>query len=114
MALQRDIWEKPGEYNLHIPAKVPRPATIVKNHIQGSFIFCRRLLFLSALNMILHLRIIPQNKSVQLFEEYGIIAVSQLSDCNERQLKVMSDSIPTLSLLIEKLLADTHMDKNVD
>lgn len=58
--------------------------------------------------------IIPQNKSIQLFEEYGIIAVSQLSDCNERQLKVMSDSIPTLSSLIEKLLADIHMDKDVD
>ena len=58
--------------------------------------------------------IIPQNKSVQLFEEYEIIAVSQLSDCNERQLKVMSDSIPTLSSLIEKLLADIHMDKDVD
>ena len=58
--------------------------------------------------------IIPQYKSVQLFEEYGIIAVSQLSDCNERQLKVMSGSIPALSPLIEKLLADTHMDKDVD
>ena len=58
--------------------------------------------------------IIPQYKSVQLFKEYGIIAVSQLSDCNERQLKVMSDSIPALSSLIEKLLADTHMDKDVD
>ena len=58
--------------------------------------------------------ILPQNKSVQLFEEYGIIAVSQLSDCNERQLKVMSDSIPALSPLIETLLADTHMDKDVD
>lgn len=58
--------------------------------------------------------IIPQNKSVQLFEEYGIIAVSQLSDCNERQLKVMSDSIPALSPLIEKLLAGTHMNKDVD
>ena len=58
--------------------------------------------------------IIPQYKSVQLFEEYGIIAVSQLSDCNERQLKVMSDSIPALSSLIEKLLADTHMDKDED
>ena len=58
--------------------------------------------------------IIPQNKSVQLFEEYGIIAVSQLSDYNERQLKVMSDSIPALSSLIEKLLADTHMDKDMD
>lgn len=58
--------------------------------------------------------IIPQNKSVQLFEEYGIIAVSQLSDCNERQLKVMSDSIPALSSLIQKLLADTHMDKDVN
>ena len=58
--------------------------------------------------------IISQRKSVQLFEEYGIIAVSQLSDCNERQLKVMSDSIPALSPLIEKLLADTHMGKDVD
>lgn len=58
--------------------------------------------------------IIPQNKSVQLFEEYGITAVSQLSDCNERQLKVMSDSIPALSSLIEKLLADSHMIKDVD
>ena len=58
--------------------------------------------------------IIPQYKSVQLFEEYGIIAVSQLSDCNERQLRVMSDSIPALSPLIEKLLADTRMDKDVD
>ena len=58
--------------------------------------------------------IIPQYKSVQLFKEYGIIAVSQLSDCNERQLKVMSDSIPALSSLIEKLLADTHMDKDDD
>ena len=58
--------------------------------------------------------ILPQNKSVQLFEEYGIIAVSQLSDCNERQLKVMSDSIPALSPLIEKLLTDTRMDKDVD
>ena len=58
--------------------------------------------------------IIPQYKSVQLFEEYGIIAVSQLSDCNERQLKVMSDSIPALSSLIEKLLANIHMDKDVD
>ena len=58
--------------------------------------------------------IIPQNKSVQLFEEYGIIAVSQLSECNERQLKVMSDSIPALSSLIEKLLANIHMDKDVD
>lgn len=58
--------------------------------------------------------IISQRKSVQLFEEYGIIAVSQLSDCNERQLKVMSDSIPALSSLIQKLLADTYMDKDVD
>ena len=58
--------------------------------------------------------IISQRKSVQLFEEYGIIAVSQLSDCNERQLRAMSDSIPALSPLIEKLLADTHMDKDVD
>lgn len=58
--------------------------------------------------------IISQRKSVQLFEEYGIIAVSQLSDCNERQLKVMSDSIPALSSLIQKLSADTHMDKDVD
>lgn len=58
--------------------------------------------------------ILPQYKSVQLFKQYGIIAVSQLSDCNERQLKVMSDSIPALSSLIEKLLADIHMDKNVD
>ena len=58
--------------------------------------------------------IILQNKSVQLFEEYGIIAVSQLSDCNERQLKAISDSIPALSSLIQKLLADTHMDKDVD
>lgn len=58
--------------------------------------------------------IIPQYKSVQLFEEYGIIAVSQLSDCNERQLKVMSDNIPALSSLIEKLLANIHMDKDVD
>lgn len=37
---------------------VPFLGTTVKNHIQGSFIFCRRLLFLSALNMILHLKII--------------------------------------------------------
>lgn len=58
--------------------------------------------------------IISQRKSVQLFEEYGIIAVSQLSDCNERQLKVISNSIPALSSLIQKLLADTHMDKDVD
>ena len=58
--------------------------------------------------------ILPQYKSVQLFKQYGIIAVSQLSDCNERQLKVMADSIPALSSLIEKLLADTHMDKDVD
>ena len=53
--------------------------------------------------------IISQRNSVQLIEEYGIIAVSQLSDCNERQLKVVSDSIPALSSLIEKLLTDTHM-----
>lgn len=58
--------------------------------------------------------IISQRKSVQLFEEYGLIAVSQLSDCNERQLKVMSDSIPALSSLIEKLLANTHMEKDID
>ena len=37
--------------------------------------------------------IIPQNKSVQLFEQYGIIAVSQLSDRSEQQLKIISDSV---------------------
>ena len=58
--------------------------------------------------------IISQRKSVQLFEEYGIIAVSQLSDCNERQLKVMSDSIPALSSLIQNLSANTHMDNGMD
>lgn len=39
-------------------AKIPRLGTIGKNHIQGSFIFCIKLLFLSALNLILSLRII--------------------------------------------------------
>ncbi len=58
--------------------------------------------------------IISQRKSVQLFEEYGLIAVSQLSDCNERQLKVMSDSVPALSSLIEKFIANTHMEKDID
>ena len=58
--------------------------------------------------------IISQRKSVQLLEEYGIIAVSQLSDCNERQLKVISESVPALSSLIEKLLENTNMDKGMD
>lgn len=58
--------------------------------------------------------ILPQYKSVQLFKQYGIIAVSQLSDCSGQQLKIISDSVPALSSLIQKLLADTHMDKVVD
>ena len=58
--------------------------------------------------------ILPQYKSVQLFKQYGIIAVSQLSDCSGQQLKIISDSVPELSSLIQKLLADTHMDKVVD
>lgn len=58
--------------------------------------------------------ILPQYKSVQLFEQYGIIAVSQLSDCSGQQFKIISDSVPALSSLIQKLLADTHMDKVVD
>ncbi len=58
--------------------------------------------------------ILPQYKSVQLFKQYGIIAVSQLSDCSGQQLKIISDSVPVLSSLIQKLLADTHMDKIVD
>ena len=58
--------------------------------------------------------ILPQYKSVQLFKQYGIIAVSQLSDCSEQQLKAISDSVPALSSLIQKLLTDTHMDKEVD
>ncbi len=47
--------------------------------------------------------ILPQYKSVQLFKQYGIIAVSQLSDCSEQQLKKISDSVPALSSLIQKL-----------
>lgn len=58
--------------------------------------------------------ILPQYKSVQLFKQYGIIAVSQLSDCSGQQLKIISDSVPALSSLIQKLLTDTHMDKVVD
>lgn len=58
--------------------------------------------------------ILPQYKSVRLFKQYGIIAVSQLSDCSGQQLKIISDSVPALSSLIQKLLADTHMDKVVD
>jgi len=58
--------------------------------------------------------IISKRKSVQLFEEYGIIAVSQLSDCSERQLKVISDNVPALASLIEKVSANTHIDKGVD
>lgn len=58
--------------------------------------------------------ILSQRKAIQLFEEYGIIAFSQLSDCGEQQLKVISDSVPALSSLIQKLLADTHMYKDVD
>ena len=38
----------------------PRLDTIGKNHIQGSFIFCIELLSLSALNLILSLRIITR------------------------------------------------------
>lgn len=45
---------------IQIPANRPRLGTIGKNHIQGSFIFCIKLLFLSALNLILSLRIVPQ------------------------------------------------------
>lgn len=58
--------------------------------------------------------ILPQYKSVRLFKQYGIIAVLQLSDCSGQQLKIISDSVPELSSLIQKLLADTHMDKVVD
>ena len=58
--------------------------------------------------------ILPQYKSVQLFKQYGIIAVSQLSHCSGQQLKIISYSVPALSSLIQKLLADTHMDKVVD
>ncbi len=58
--------------------------------------------------------IFPQYKSVQLFKQYGIIAVSQLSDCGGQQLKIISDNVPALSSLIQKLLADTHMNKDVD
>lgn len=58
--------------------------------------------------------ILPQYKSVRLFKQYGIIAVSQLSDRSGQQLKIISDSVPELSSLIQKLLADTHMDKVVD
>ena len=57
--------------------------------------------------------ILPQYKSVQLFKQYGIIAVSQLSDCSEQQLKAISDSVPALSSLIEKLLANTNMDTDI-
>lgn len=58
--------------------------------------------------------ILPQYKSVRLFKCYRIIAVSQLSVCSGQQLKIISDSVPELSSLIQKLLADTHMDKVVD
>lgn len=44
--------------------------------------------------------ILPQYKSVQLFKQYGIIAVSLLSDCSGQQLKIISDSVPALSSLI--------------
>ena len=39
--------------SIHILAKGPQSGTIGKNHIQGSFIFCIKLLFSSALNLIL-------------------------------------------------------------
>ena len=58
--------------------------------------------------------ILPQHKSVQLLKQYGIIAVSQLSDCSGQQLKIISDSVPALSSLIQNLLAGTNMDKDVD
>ena len=53
IAAQRDV-----RYIMNCQKIVSRLGTIVKNHIQGSFIICRKLSFLSALNMILHLRII--------------------------------------------------------
>ena len=43
---------------IYIPAKRPRLGTIRKNHIQSSSIFSRTALLLSALNLILSLRII--------------------------------------------------------
>lgn len=58
--------------------------------------------------------ILPQYKSVQLFKQYGIIAVSQLSDCSGQQLKIISDSVPALSSFIQKLSADAHIDRDVD
>ncbi|MDD6070613.1 MAG: hypothetical protein PUC12_07325, partial [Clostridiales bacterium] len=45
----------------YIPATRPRLGTIMKNHIQSSPRYSE-LLFLFALNMILHLRIIPFTK----------------------------------------------------
>ena len=58
--------------------------------------------------------ILPKNKSVQLFKQYGIIAISQLSDCSGQQLKIISDSVPALSSFIQKLSADAHIDRDVD
>ena len=55
-----------------------------------------------------------KNKSVQLFKQYGIIAISQLSDCSGQQLKIISDSVPALSSFIQKLSADAHIDRDVD
>ena len=55
-----------------------------------------------------------RNKSVQLFKQYGIIAISQLSDCSGQQLKIISDSVPALSSFIQKLSADAHIDRDVD
>lgn len=43
---------------IYIAAIRPQFGTIGKNHIQSSFIFCIKLLFLSALNLILSLRIV--------------------------------------------------------
>lgn len=47
-------------FPIYVTATRPRLGTIGKNHIQSSFIFCIKLLFLSALNLILSLRIISQ------------------------------------------------------
>lgn len=58
--------------------------------------------------------ILSQRKSVWLWEKYEISIVSQLSNCSEQQLKVIAENVPALSVLIETLLANTHMDKDMD
>lgn len=59
-------------------------------------------------------KILSHRNAALLWKKCGISTVSQLADCSEQHLKVVSDSVPPLSALTETLSVNIHMDKSVD